>query len=84
MALMSLRSDTGAFAAGGSVSLGCNARAGGRALHAEPRFLGTANVGVVTCVVKVPKSVRGKVLRGSITATFGGTTLTKTFSARIK
>jgi hypothetical protein len=38
----------------------------------------------VVCAVKVPKSARGKTLRGSITVSFGGTTVTKTFSAAIK
>jgi hypothetical protein len=35
-------------------------------------------------VVKVPKTARGKIVRGAITASHEGSKVTKTFSAHIK
>jgi hypothetical protein len=82
-AALGLRSDTDAFAGGGPV-LTCSAREGGKTLHAVPKAVGTANLLLVSCVVKVPKSARGKVLHLTITARMGDTSATKTFSAVIR
>jgi hypothetical protein len=39
--------------------------------------------GVASCYWKLPKTAKGKTLRGTITVTVQGTTLTKSFSAKI-
>jgi hypothetical protein len=71
------RVDTGRPLSGGRVS--CRVTVGGRAVRAVGRF----GSGRPQCVVRVPAGARGKLLRGTLTVTFGGARVTKGFSYRI-
>jgi hypothetical protein len=81
------RSDTGGFL-GSEGDLSCRATVGGKTLHSVAvvvtlTYNGTKVSGAI-CDVKVPKTARGKVLRGTITASYQGVKVTKPFSAHIK
>lgn len=72
------RSDTGALLSGGEVA--CTARVAGAPLTARTqRFVGKQAV----CAWSIPRTARGKVIRGSVTVVFEGRKITKSFVAKI-
>lgn len=71
------RSDTGATLSAGSVS--CTARVGQLKLRATGGFAG----GVARCVVSVPRTAKGKTLRGTLTVRAAGASLSRAFSYRV-
>ena len=81
--------DTGAAVRSGKVS--CKARLGGRSLNGVGKFVRlTKSVGAfrvqspnARCAWKIPKSGKNKTVKGSITVTESGFTLTRTFSAKV-
>lgn len=72
------RGDTGGPLASGTVT--CTVRIG----TAVVRATGRVSAGVATCAMKVPKTAKGKTLRGTIKVTFQGVSTTKTFSYRVR
>jgi hypothetical protein len=58
----------------------CSARVGGRPLRATKVVRGL----VATCRWTVPRSARGKLLRGSVRVRAGGETLARAFSRRVR
>jgi hypothetical protein len=76
--LVAARSDTGALIESGNVT--CKARIAFKSIRAN-----SSNVvnGRATCTWLIPKTARGKTLRGSITVVSGGLKKTRTFSVRI-
>lgn len=73
-----VRADTGATIRSGTVS--CAARVGSARLRVPTgRFVG----GRATCSFRLPASATGKTLRGSISVTFAGKTVGRTFTRRI-
>ena len=72
------RSDTGATVTAGSVS--CTARVGTMRLRARGGFGGER----AQCVVSVPRTAKGKTLRGTLTVRAAGTSLSRPFSYRIR
>jgi hypothetical protein len=40
--------------------------------------------GVAVCSWKLPKSAKGKLLRGAVSVTFGGATVKRSFSVRVR
>jgi hypothetical protein len=72
------RSDTsGPLTGGGKVT--CKATVGGKAVKATGRFGG----GKPQCVLRVPATAKGKMVRGSLTVTFRGKKVTKAFAFRV-
>ena len=72
------RSDTaGPLTSGGVVS--CKATVGGKAVKASGRF----GAGKPQCVLRVPATAKGKMLRGSLKVTFKDKTVTKAFAFRV-
>jgi hypothetical protein len=71
------RGDTGGPLASGTVT--CTVRIGTAVVRATGRVSG----GVATCTMRIPKTAKGKLLRGSMKVTFRGVSTTKTFSFRI-
>jgi len=47
------------------------------------RAVGTVRAGRATCAMVIPKTARGKQLRGTIRVTFRNVTVTKSFSYRV-
>jgi hypothetical protein len=72
------RSDTGETVTSGSVS--CAARVGTTRLRARGGFGGDR----AQCVVSLPRSAKGKTLRGTLTVRAVGTSLSRPFSYRIR
>ena len=72
------RSDSGETVTSGSVS--CTARVGTTRLRARGGFGG----GRAQCVVSVPRSAKGKTLRGTLTVRAAGASLSRPFSYRIR
>lgn len=70
-------SDTGGPVTTGTVA--CSATVGGVAV----RGTHTLTNGIATCVFKLPKTAKGKTLHGKISLTVQGTTLSKSFTARV-
>jgi len=70
--------DTAAPVQSGTVA--CVATVGGKRLAAVSHVL--AN-GVATCIWRVPKTAKGQTIRGTITLTVRGTSLTRSFSSKI-
>jgi hypothetical protein len=75
--LAATQSDTGGPVASGTVA--CSATVGGKAL----RGTHTLANGIASCVWHLPKTAKGKTLRGKISLTVQGTTLTKSFVAHV-
>lgn len=72
-----LRSDFHTPLAEGAVA--CSARIAGETLAGRGRF----ERGLAVCTWRLPKSVRGKPVRGGLTATFQGVTARRAFSTRM-
>jgi hypothetical protein len=75
--LAASQSDTGGPVTAGTVA--CSATVGGKAL----RGAHTIANGIASCVWHLPKTAKGKTLRGKISLTVQGTTLTKSFVAHV-
>jgi hypothetical protein len=58
----------------------CAATVGGKRLAGKGSFVADH----VGCAWKVPKTMRGKLLRGSVAVAYGGATAKRTFSVRVK
>jgi hypothetical protein len=67
--------------AGTRAGLRCGAAVAGRALRASRVANGG---GAATCAWIVPRSARGKLVRGSVTVTVGRASATRRFSARVR
>jgi len=76
--LAATQSDTNGPVKSGTVS--CLAKVGTKAVPATHSL----SNGVATCNWNLPKTAKGKSLRGSITLTVQGTKLVKTFSVKVK
>lgn len=76
--LSATRSDTGGPIAAGTVT--CKGIVGTARLRATHSL----RHGVATCNWKLPKTAKGKLFHGTITIASQGSTLTKTFSARVR
>ena len=72
------------FTAGGETvtpdSVTCTATIAGRRLAATA----SAATGAAACVVRIPRNARGKRIRGALSLSFGGATLTRRFAATIR
>jgi len=77
-ALAVTRNDTAGLVLEGTVT--CSAKVGGVTIPVKARRL--AN-GVAACSWTLPKTAKGKAIRGTITLTVDGATVTRPFSARI-
>ena len=81
------RSDTGDFL-GTEGTVRCHARAAGKVVPATPTIvsltLSGTKVSALFCVMTAPRKARGKLLTGTISATYQGVTTTRGFSAKIK
>jgi hypothetical protein len=75
--LAATQSDTGGPVTAGTVA--CSATVGGKAL----RSTHTLANGIASCVWHLPKTAKGKTLRGKISLTVQGTTLSKSFVAHV-
>lgn len=79
VSLAANESDTGGPVSAGTVA--CSATVGGKAL----RGTHTLANGVATCTFTIPaKNTKGKLVRGKISLTAQGTTLSKSFSAKVR
>jgi hypothetical protein len=67
-----------------TVQLACHGSVGGRALSGRPVFEATATFGIALCSFKLPKSARGKTLRGAMDLTYEGVTAHKSFAVRVR
>jgi hypothetical protein len=72
------RSDSGETITSGSVS--CTARVGTKPIRARGGFGG----GRAQCVVSVPRTAKGKTLRGTLTVRAAGASLSRPFSYRVR
>lgn len=72
-----IRGDTGAALASGVVT--CKVTLGLKPLRA----VGTVRAGRATCAMVIPKTARGKQLRGTIKVTFRNVSVSKSFSYRV-
>ena len=72
------RGDTGGPLASGTVT--CTVRVGTAVVRATGRV---AN-GVATCTMKIPKTAKGKMVRGTMKVSLQGVSTTKTFSYRVR
>jgi hypothetical protein len=72
------RSDTGEAVTSGSVS--CTARVGTTRIRARGGFGG----GRAQCVVSLPRTAKGKMLRGTLVVRAVGTSLSRPFGYRIR
>lgn len=81
------RSDSGAFL-GDESTVRCTARAAGRAVAVHPAIisltLGGQKVSALSCLLTAPRKDSGKLLTGTINASYNGVHLTRSFSAMIK
>jgi hypothetical protein len=75
--LAATQSDTGGPVGAGTVA--CTATVGGKAL----RGTHTLANGIASCVWHLPKTAKGKTVRGKISLTVQGTTLSKSFVAHV-
>lgn len=68
------------------VAVSCSATAGGRGLAPSPvgDFGLNVNTGVAVCAWVLPKTARGKLVRGSMTITAGSAAVTRRFSSRAR
>jgi hypothetical protein len=71
------RSDTGGSVTSGTVT--CAVRIG----QARARSTGGLSGGRARCVISVPRSAKGKILRGTMTVRAAGARLTRTFSYQV-
>lgn len=71
------RGDTGGPLASGTVT--CTVRVGTARIRASGRVSG----GVAVCNMQIPKTAKGKLVRGTMKVTFQGVSTTKTFSYRV-
>jgi hypothetical protein len=71
--------DTSGPVASGTVT--CSATIAGKHIPATHR--GSVLNGIATCVWHLPKSVKGKTIRGTVTLTVKGTSVQRAFSAKI-
>ena len=71
------RGDTGGPLASGAVT--CTVRVG----TARIRAAGRVSAGVAVCTMAIPKTAKGKLVRGTMKVTFQGVSTTKTFSYRV-
>jgi hypothetical protein len=72
------RGDTGGPLASGTVT--CTVRVGTAAVKAT----GRVRNGVATCTMKIPKTAKGKMVRGTMKITLQGVSTAKTFSYRVR
>ncbi len=77
--LAATQSTTGRLVTGGTVV--CTATVGGQGLRLKAKRIRN---GVATCVWAIPKSAKGKTVRGSITLLVEGAQLKRAFSARAR
>jgi hypothetical protein len=66
-----------------TVQLACHGSVGGKALVGRPLFEATATFGIALCSFMLPKSARGKTLRGTLELTYEGVTAHKSFAVRV-
>lgn len=78
VALAAGRSDTSSLVRAGAVK--CVARIGNTVLRATASRVRS---GVAACAWSVPANAKGKTIRGSITLTVDGSSISRTFSARV-
>ena len=71
------RSDAATIASG---QVTCQAKAGKQTLRSS----GSLNGGTARCAMRIPKGVKGKVLRGSMTAQVDDATVTKAFKFTVR
>ena len=71
--------DTGGPVASGTVT--CSATIAGKHIPAAHR--GSVLNGIATCAWRLPKAAKGKTIRGTVTLTVKGTSVQRTFSAKI-
>jgi|SRR5262245_39516100 len=67
-----------------TVELACHASVGGRTLPGRPIFAATALFGIAECAFKLPRSSRGKTLKGVMDLTYEGVTAHQSFSVRVR
>jgi hypothetical protein len=77
--LAATQNTTGRLVTGGSVL--CNATVAGTRLPVRAKRVRN---GVATCVWRIPKTAKGKVVRGSVTLLVEGARLSRSFSAKIR
>lgn len=78
VALAVTRGDTGGPLTGGG-AVTCTVKLGTKAVAARGRYAG----GLARCALRVPGASGGKILRGTITVRFRGTTVSRTFAYRV-
>lgn len=80
------RSDTSDYV-GDDGQIACKATVAGKSVHAVGGFVSVTTQGtkvsVAACVVAVPKTAHGKKLAGSITVSYQGAHISRTFAARV-
>jgi hypothetical protein len=84
IAMESRRSDTGGFVGVGA-RVHCRARLGSNSALG-PRFAGLQTVGsesAAICAFRAPINARGKRIHGSLTVSFGGSSVSRAFSLRV-
>jgi hypothetical protein len=59
----------------------CSAKIAGKAVPVKAK--GSVQSGHASCAWTLPKNTKGKQLKGSITATYQGAKITKSFSKRV-
>lgn len=84
LAIVVGRSDTGGTV-GSEGTITCSARGGGRALKLETNaFVSTNGANVAVCAFAVSKKLKHKLVHGTITVTYQGLSVSRSFSARVK
>jgi hypothetical protein len=84
VAMESKRSDTGEFVGIGA-RVRCRARLGAKTIL-QPRFTGFETVeseSAAVCAYRAPIKARGKTIRGSITVSVGGSSVSRIFTTRV-
>ena len=84
MVIAAVRSDTGKTV-GPEGAITCSATSHGKKLKLLARvFVSTGGVSAAVCTFSVPKTLKHKVLSGSIHVSYGGITVGKTFTTTVK
>jgi hypothetical protein len=80
------RSDTG-MTLGPEATIACKGTSGAKKLAVSTRAFvssGSGGISVAVCAFKVAKTLKGKTLHGTISVSYKGQTVTKTFTAKAK